>query len=247
MRVIFLSVFLSLSGVAHAERIVSLNLCTDAYLLRLAPERAVALSPLARDPALSVVAEEARNIPWVRADAEAVLALKPDLVLAGPFGARTTLAALERAGLRVERTALPQNFNAIADETRRLAGLLGVAARGEAMVAQMWRRLGSVHPTRPTRAVFLGARGYVAGPGTLEDAVLRAAGWVNSGAGGRVGLEALAAAPPVLLVTSRAPEFPSLATDFVRHPVLRWIPRRVVSPALLACGGPWTAAVVEGL
>ena len=65
-----------------APRVVSLNLCTDQFLILLAPERATALSPLARDPALSVVARQAAAMPWVRPDAEAVLALHPDLVLA---------------------------------------------------------------------------------------------------------------------------------------------------------------------
>ena len=60
---------------AQAAGVVSLNLCTDQYLVQLAPEQVAALSPLARDPSLSVVAAEAARLPWVRADAEAVLKL----------------------------------------------------------------------------------------------------------------------------------------------------------------------------
>jgi iron complex transport system substrate-binding protein len=230
-----------------AARVVSLNLCADDYLLRLAPEQAVAVSVLAADPALSVVAEAARRVPAVRADAEAVLALHPELVLAGPYGAQTTLALLERRGLRVERLGLPQDFAAIAAETRRVAALLGEAARGEALLAAMQARLDAVRQPRPQRVVFLEARGYVAGPESLAGAILRAAGFRPAGVAGQPGLEALAAHPPDLLVTATAPDYPAMATDLLRHPALAGIPRREVAPALLLCGGPWTARAVTAL
>ncbi len=233
-----------LAGSAHAERIVSLNLCTDDYLVLLAPEKIAALSPLARDPSLSVVAGAAARMPWVRADAEAVIALHPDLVLAGPFGAQTTLAALAARGLRIERTELPQDFAGIRAETVRMAALLGAPAKGAALIAAMDRRLAAIPPQPPLRALGMQARGYIAGPGSLEDAVLRAAGLVNEGKGGRMGLEAIVAHPPDLLVVAQAPATPSLATDLLRHPVLRGIPVRAIPPALLACAGPWTADAV---
>jgi iron complex transport system substrate-binding protein len=230
---------------AQAAGIVSLNLCTDEFLVLLAPERIAALSPLARDPALSVVAEAARQFPMVRADAEAVLALHPDFVLAGPFGAQTTLAALERRGVRVERTRLPPDFPAIREETRRLAQLLDVPSRGAALLVEMDSRLAAL-PARPVqRALPLLARGFVAGPGSLEDSVLRAAGFINASTGLAMGLETIAAHPPALLVVAQAPEYPSLATDLLQHPVLAGIPRRVLPPSLLACGGPWTVRAVE--
>jgi len=232
---------------AAAARVVSLNLCADDFLLLLAPEQAVAVSVLAADPSLSVVAAAARHVAAVRADSEAVLALHPDLVLAGPYGAQTTLALLERRGLRVERLGLPQDFAAIRAETRRVAALLGVPARGEALLADMQARLEAARQPRTQRAVFLEARGYVAGPGSLADSVLRAAGFADAGQAGRPGLEALVAHPPDLLVTASAPDFPSMATDLLAHPALTALPRQTVAPALLACGGPWTARAVSTL
>ncbi|CAH2604909.1 ABC transporter substrate-binding protein [Rhodovastum atsumiense] len=236
-----------LSPPARAAGVVSLNLCADQFLLLLAPEQALAVTQLAREPSMSVVAGIAPHVPAVRADAEAVLRLRPDLVLAGRFGAQTTLALLERRGLRVERIDMPQDFPAIRAETRRLAALLGVPARGEALLADMETRLAVVPPERRPRAVMLQARGYVAAPGSLPDSVLRAAGLEDVGAGGQPGLEALVAHPPELLVTATAPAFPSMATDVLRHPALAAIPRREVAPALLLCGGPWTARAVQAL
>lgn len=236
-----------LTSPARAGGVVSLNLCTDDFLVLLAPGRIAALSPLARDPALSVVAAAARRLPWVRADAEAVLALHPDLVLAGPFGAQTTLAVLARSGLRVELTRLPSDFAAIRAETRRLAALLGVPARGAALLAEMDARLAAIPPHPPLRALALEPRGYAAAPDSLEGAVLRAAGLIDAGSGARLGLEAIVAHPPDLLVVMQAPAFPSLATDLLRHPALAGIPRRSIPPALLTCGGPWTALAVQML
>jgi iron complex transport system substrate-binding protein len=236
---------LLLAWPAHAARVVSLNLCTDDYLMLLAPEDVVALSPLATDPSLSVVAAAARAMPWVRTDAEAVLMLHPDLVLAGPYGAETTLAALQLHGLRIERTGLPQDFAAIRAETRRMAAVLGVPARGEALLAEMASRLAAIPARPPIRALYLEARGYTVGPGSLEDTVLRAAGFFDVGAGGRPGLEAIVANPPQLLVVADPARFPSLATELLQHPALKNIPRRTVPPALLACGGPWTARAAE--
>ncbi len=234
-----------LSRHVQAVRVVSLNLCTDDYLVLLAPDDVAALSPLAADPSLSVVAETARAMPWVRADAEAVLRLHPDLVLGGPYGAATTLAVLERHGLPVVRAGLPQDFSAIRAETRRLAAVLGVPARGEALLTDMDARLAAIPARPPMRALFLEPRGYTVGPGSLQDAVLRAAGFVDAGAAGRPGLEAIVADSPQLLVVAAAPTFPSLATDLLQHPALAGIPRRSIPPALLACGGPWTARAAE--
>ena len=230
-----------------AARIVSLNLCTDQYLMLLAPGRAVALSPLARDPALSVVAPQAAGVAWVRPDAEAVLALRPDLVLAGPFGAQTTLAVLARHGVPILRTGLPQDFAAIRAETRRFAAALGASGAGERLIAAMEARLAGIAAHAPVEVLALEPRGYVAGAGTLEQSVIRAAGFVPAARAGRLGLEAIAAHPPALIVTAVAPDYPALATDLLRHPALAAIARRTWRPADLACAGPWTAEAAAAL
>ena len=73
-------------------------------------------------------------------------------MLAGPYGAQTTLALLAAGGLRVVRVGLPQDFDGIRAETRRLAALLGVPQRGEALLAAMDARLAAVPPPAQTRA-----------------------------------------------------------------------------------------------
>jgi iron complex transport system substrate-binding protein len=226
---------------AH-RRVVSLNLCTDQMLVLLAPEQVAALSSLARDPTLSFVAKQAARLPVTRASAEAVLRLHPDLVLAAPYGAQTTLGLLEEQGIKVERVDLPADFSGIRAQTRKLAALLGVPAHGEALIAAMDAKLAALRPpAHPVRALVWQPRGYTAGPGSLADAVLKAAGLTNIGTGRRVGLEALLRLRPDLLVLPVRAGFPSLATELLDHPATEGIPRRFVPPALTICAGPWTA------
>ena len=240
--------FLFLSAIAPvqaAERIVSLNLCTDQLLVLLAPERIAALSELSRDPALSFVAKAADRHPQVRASAEAVLALQPDLVLTVNFGAQTTLALLERHGIPVRRLDLPQDFPGIARLMRTAAAAIGVPERAEAPIAAMQATLASVRPPlHRTTAIAWEPRGYTAGPASLKGAVLAAAGLTNAATGQRLGIEALLRAPPDILIVPDTTAFPSLATDMLNTPTLRAIPRKPLPPALTICAGPFSAQAV---
>lgn len=227
---------------------MSLNLCSDQLLVLLAPEKIVALSPLARDPALSFVARSAASLPVVRPSAEAVLRLHPDLILAGPYGAQTTVALLKSEGIAIHRITLPQTFPAIRAQTLRVALLLGVPERGAALVGAMDATLAAVRPPlRPRTAVAWEARGFTEGPATLTGAILHAAGLTNLSDGNRLGLEALMRLAPDLLVVPEAPHFPSLATDLLQSPALASIPRRSLPPALTLCAGPFTARAVAML
>jgi len=241
LRLSFLVVYLSAATAWAADRVVSLNLCTDQMLVLLAPEKIAALTPLSRDPSLSFVAAQAEHLPVVRTSAEAVLRLRPDLVLAAQYGAQTLAALLQNEGLPVLRVTLPSDFSGIRQMTRTLAGALGVPQRGEALVTAMDAHLGALPGRDRLRALVWEPRGYTEGPGTLMDAVLRAAGLTNISTGRRISLEAVLRDPPGLLVVPSSPDYPSLATTLVEHPALAGIPRRAIPPALTICPGPFSA------
>ncbi len=141
-----------------AAQVVSLNLCSDQLLVLLAPEQVAGLEPLARDPAISFVAARAAGLPQVRNDAEAVLHLHPDLVLAGRFSAQTTLALLRQRGVRVVELDDATDFPAIAAQVLQVARLLGVTARGQDSVAAMWRRLAAVRRASGTALLWQAVR-----------------------------------------------------------------------------------------
>ncbi len=228
-----------------ADRVVSLNLCTDQMLVLLAPEKIVALSALAKDPSLSFVAPQAEQFPSVRASAEAVLRLRPDLILAAPYGAQATLAVLQQEHIPILRISLPQDLAGIREMTRQIARVLDVTARGEALVARMDAELAEV-PQRDQgiRALVWEPRGFTAGPGTLMDRLLRAAGLTNASDGRPIELETLLRHPPDVLITATVPAYPSLATMVQQHPVLAEIPRRTIPRQLTICAGPFSAEAV---
>ncbi len=139
---------------------------------------------------------------------EAILALRPDLVLVVPSpGNREAVRAVERVGVRVLVTAdrtLDDLWAAIA----AVAAALGVPDRGAALTAGIRNELETVRARvagAPIRRVLLvvGHRPLiVAGGGTLQDELVRIAGGVN------VAADAGAAFPqvPLELVVARAPD-----------------------------------------
>ncbi|MBK9079818.1 MAG: hypothetical protein IPL91_12170 [Hyphomicrobium sp.] len=81
------------------RRIVSLNLCTDQLLLDLVePERIAGVSYLATDPTLSADAVRLEPFKKLKGTAEEVLALHPDLVIAGEYTTGATVDLLRRLG-----------------------------------------------------------------------------------------------------------------------------------------------------
>ncbi len=242
------SLLLSAAAVAAPQRVVSLNLCADQFLVLLLPhERIAALSPLADDPTLSAVAREARHLPRVRPSAEAVLPLAPDLAVVGPWGGAGAAAALARRGVPVLRLGLADDFAAITDQLLSLGEALGERARAEAIAAEMKAALASLPPppAEKPRALLWQARGFAPGQGTLAAAVLTAAGFANAApfkGYGFVSLERLLADPPALLITAPPGGPASLSTAVTQHPAITaaGIARATVDPAWLACGSPYT-------
>jgi iron complex transport system substrate-binding protein len=246
---------------AAPRRLVSLNLCTDQLLLALAPRDAIAgLSFLAVDRSLSAQADAAMGLPLLHGQAEEVLTVRPDLVLAGMFTARPTVALLQARGIKVMQVGLADDFNAIRQQIRTVAAALGRVERGETLIAAMDATLAAAIPaspaTRRPRALSLAPGAFTAGAGTLTDAVMRAAGLDNYAAAkglkgyGYLSLEQIAADPPeLLLVNGNENKAPSLNDQLLAHPALmRAIPvehRPAVPGWMWSCGGPFTADAVR--
>lgn len=250
----FALAFLLLLGAAPApRRVLSMNLCADQYLIALADRDQIAgLSRLARDPTISAAAGAAASLPIAGAGAEEVLALGPDLVLTGWAGQAETA---RRLGLQARVVAVPpaNSYRDIADEVRLVAGALGHPARGEALIARMDRALAAIPRTGRGRvAADYQRRGFLGGPDTLVDEMMRRVGLVNLAARlgrpalSRLSLEEIVAARPDLLLAGDGQSH-DLGSALVRHPVLRTIPRVHVPGMFTACGGPAFPAAVAAL
>ena len=247
---------------AAPQRVVSLHLCTDQLVLGLADRGQIAsLSRYATDPMRSRMAEAARGLKRNLGTAEEVIEMRADLVLSVAPAAAATVAALTRLGYRVIDLPLAQDFDSIRRQTRQIAAALGHPDRGAALIAAMDRRLAAAHSDvrgpRPVAAIWQPG-GFTSGPGSLENAVLVAAGFDNLaarlglGALGRLPLERLVLAAPDLVVNWMGDESaPSLARDSFHHPALRraghGAPVVTLPPALWTCGTWFTAEAVERL
>jgi iron complex transport system substrate-binding protein len=243
---------------ARPSRIVSLNLCTDQLLLQLVePARIAALTYLAADSELSALADRARGIPWVRATAEEVLLLRPDLALAGEYGAKEAVSALQRWGVPVVQFAPAQSWADIREQLRRASEAVQEAEKGEALLDWMNASLAALEAHKPAsmpRAIVVQHDGDTYGRDTLMDAVLRSAGFRNLAAElgivgyGSISLERiLLAEPDLVIVLDYHADVPTLGRIYLRHPALRGrsFGRLSLPAAPLFCGTVETVRAVQ--
>jgi iron complex transport system substrate-binding protein len=245
---------LLLAGEARAgapQRIVSLNLCTDQLLMALVPpERIASITWLSRSEGDPLLLPLARRLPVNRGTAEEVLALRPDLVIAGRFTTGTTRALLRKVGVPLLEVDPANDWEGIRRTTREVAAATGTAAVAEALLQQMDRELMLLSrrlPADPVRAIgWSGAGDDVPGSDTLFNTILETAGAVNlaarSGARSSFDLEqVLHARPQVLLRGATYGSKPALRNDVAHHRVLRALPglQTIEYPeAVYGCGVP---------
>ena len=157
-------------------RIVSLNMCADELVLRLAdPQRIASVTWLSQDPRNATMAEAARRVPANHGLAEEVLGFRPDLVVAGAYTTRATVSLLGRVGIAVHEFGVPRNLAEMKAQITEMAELLGEPARGEALLAGIEQRLQALaarRVERPLRAIVLRPSGFTVGRGPLVDEIL---------------------------------------------------------------------------
>jgi len=250
------------ADVAGPQRIVSLNLCADQLLLSLVePRRIAALTFRAADPRLSTMADAARGVHVIQGRTEEVLALAPDLVVTGPFNARSLTEALARHRVRLFELGVPESFSGLGQELRRLGAALGETERAAAMadsIAARLARLASASTDPRPRAVLIQANGFNPGRGTFADDIMSRAGFDNLAriegieGWGILGLERLVAAGPQALVIDRDDRRgAALAYEVLSHPALRAMrapPRQIpLAERLWVCATPASVDAVEQL
>jgi iron complex transport system substrate-binding protein len=257
------AVFSSAEVHRHPSRIVSINLCADELLLRVAdPVQIVAVTSFPRSPEAEKILGRNSDIRTIRGRAEEVLSLKPDLVLVGPFTQRETVSMIKQAGIFVFSVGVPRNFEEIYQNITALARAVGRENEGRAIIAKMKTELASLgggvgrDTDSGKRALFFQSEGISPGKNTFEHAIFSAAGLVDLGERmgieeyGRVSLETLVREKPDMLVLmSDQKNQPSVRGEILNHPAIREaIPgvETVVLPScLLNCGSPSSIEAVK--
>ena len=187
-----------------APRVLSLDQCADQYVLGLSPREAIIGLSTRADDADSRLRALAVGLPRRRVDLETALAVRPQVVIRYWGGEPRLIGALEKRGVQVVTIGDAADFAGVRANIRRVARALDRHEAGEALIGRMDGRLArSAGAWGGARALYLTPGGATAGPGTLVDAILRAAGMANAEtrAGFQtVSLEALALHPPRALV-----------------------------------------------
>jgi iron complex transport system substrate-binding protein len=247
---------------AEPPRIASINLCTDQLLVTLAdPQQILGLSPYSRDRARSWDAAKAAQFPKLSGEAEDILVLKPDAVVAGRFTKRATRELLKDKGLRVVEFDAARSIEDVKKQIRQMGDLVQHPDRAASEIARLDKAVAharEVASRKRYRVLALSRRGWVSGGDSLTSSLLTTAGLGNAAAdlgyklGGFASLEAIVNLRPDFLLVSEAGDF---AEDegraFMLHPALERlypVEKRIVIPeSLTVCGGPRLAEALDRL
>lgn len=137
-----------LSFQGKPKRIASLTYGTDEILTELVDsKRIVAYSRWAGDPEITFITkEQARKVGCkLQENAEAVLAVQPDLVVVSAAMSSDVIGALEAMGLKVYVASRPKNYEQMRQKVLKLAEAVGEKHRGEAIVQSMDRRMAALN------------------------------------------------------------------------------------------------------
>jgi len=250
------------SHAAEPPRIASINLCTDQLLVTLAdPQQILGLSPYSRDKARSWDAAKAAQFPKLSGEAEDVLVLKPDIVVAGRFTKRATRELLKEKGLRVVEFDAARSLDDVKKQIRQMGDLVQHPDRAAAEIKRLDAAIAharEVVSRKSYRVLALSRRGWVSGGDSLTSSLLATAGLSNAASdlgyklGGFASLESIVSLRPDFLLVSEAGDF---AEDegraFMLHPALeRFYPvakRLVIPERLTVCGGPQLSEALDRL
>jgi iron complex transport system substrate-binding protein len=250
-------------SLAAPQRIVSLGLCTDQLLLMMVePERIASLTFTAADRQMSYMADQVGDIPLNHAQAEEVIPFHPDLIVGSAYASRDTVRMLQLLGYEVKLTSLPTSIAEVRQRLREFATWVGTEAKAEQLITRMDQQIRLAQQRNSAKAektvVIYSPNGYTIGAHTLEDDVLKHAGFRNLSAElgirgfQKISLERLVASQPDFLQIDNHVYNPnSLANAYIRHPVLEQLvpaERRLLIPSRLrACAGPTAAEAIAYL
>jgi iron complex transport system substrate-binding protein len=215
---------------APAERIVSMAPSNTEILFALGAGRTV----VGRDE-FSDYPEAALDIPSVGGgfgeyNAEAIVSVQPDLVLAGGINTPDQVQSLEDLGLTVFVISNPMDFDGLYANLEAVGMLTGHQAEAEELVHQLRNRVNTITAQlagAPALRVFFEVDGtdptapWSTGTGTFQDYLIRLAGGenvVSFDGWGQVNLEDLIASDPQVILFSAAPYIPTTVESIGERP-----------------------------
>ncbi len=268
MLVCVLSFSLAEAGQEEQQRLVSVSLCADAYVLALAkPEEIQALSwqvdhPLSAAPAWARTRPKAWDSPE-RLTHDHLAESQNTLFVLGPEISHKTEQRLKNLGFQSVRLEAGKNFEDVKREIRKLAKAFDKPERASLFIGGLEARLDKLKKRRQKRGatpglLYLSATGGSAGSGVYVDAVFKAAGGMNvlaeKGFKGWVPARPsiLVDVEPDLIVTSFFNEGYISQSSIAQHhsiyqKVLEATPGITIPGRLWTCAGPHLIEAAEQL
>jgi iron complex transport system substrate-binding protein len=243
---------------AHAgpQRIVSLNLCADELVLRIAaPGTVKSITWLARDASLSNVADLAQHVGINKGSAEEIVPMQPDLVIAGAYTTRMTTALLKRLDIPLLELGVANSIDQALGQIELVAAALGRSEQGAELIGHITSRMAALPAApavaeQPLAAIYQ-PNGFTIGQGSLVD-VRNLAVERHIDHYGSLPLESLLRAQPDFLIMNTADDqTPAMAYEILRHPALlrSYQAARVINipSAWWSCPGPRLVDAVQRL
>lgn len=253
---------LFLAGCASAPdipkgQIVSNNPCVDAVLAHIAaPGQVAAVSSWSHDPkSASAPLDWARRKPVLGTTAEEVIAARPRLLLTGNLALGGTNAALQKAGIVLRGYGVPATVQESITQVVDIGEAIGRPSQAQALAQAISAAARPLSKASTQSAIIWQSGGFVPGKGTLQDELLRRAGFRNASLtyGLRqwdvLPMETLIRRPPDIIFMPETASGEDGQNLSARRKLLRHLNGRTRIVAfpdkLLYCGGPSIIAAMQ--
>ncbi len=249
----------------HLPRLVSLNLCADAYLMAFAkPEQILGLTQQSSDPTLSAFVEEASNFPVSRGRISNIIEQHPDIIIINNYSPPPNKALMDRLGIKIVKLDAANSYQTARTEILQLGKAIHRLEAAKAYLAQLDKELEDARHTKLTympSIINYQRRGIVVGETHILDDIIQLAGAQNLGRDtgrtiGSMSLENLMRLQPDYVLSISENDEQTLkaqdrGSEILSHPALQKMfsaERHIYIPQnLTVCAGATTPKAVAHL
>lgn len=172
-----------LSFESKPQKIISLYVYGDEVLLGLVDHKRIAgLSKWVHDEDLAMGAKEAKDVTKIaESNPEAILALKPDLVLLPDSSKPEQISSLEDVGIKVFVYPAASQLSNIPKTIKAIGSAVGEPEQADKLITEMQKKISAVEAKvkkmQPEKKGLLFLRfGAIGGKGTIFNDIMTAAG-----------------------------------------------------------------------
>ncbi|HWR07410.1 ABC transporter substrate-binding protein [Sporomusa sp.] len=173
------------------QRLVSLTIGTDEFLMALVPaERIAALTYLADDNSISNISAEAKSVSGkIHANAENVVAMSPDLAITADWQAIELIQSIRDVGIPVYVYKTPNNIAEVKQVIAEISHVVGEEAAGNKLIAdmeaellQVGKKIDQIPSDKRKIVVNYSLMGGTGGKGSMFEDMCRYAGVIDGAA-----------------------------------------------------------------